>query len=61
MKVGDLVRLPPTVIANNAKGECVGVILKKHAPRRGPSLEVGTPRGIEMWNERDVHLLVGNK
>jgi len=57
MKVGDLVRLPPTVIANNAKGECVGVILKKHAP----IVTVGTPRGIEMWNERHVHLLVGDK
>ena len=29
MKAGDLVKLPPTVIANNALGECVGVVLKK--------------------------------
>lgn len=57
MKAGDLVRLPPTVIANSALGECVGVVLKKEAH----AVTVGTPRGVEMWNVLHLHLLARNK
>jgi len=57
MKVGDLVRIPPTVIGNHAKGACAGVVLKKEAH----AITVGTPRGIEMWDEYDIRLLVRDK
>ena len=61
MQIGDLVRLPPTVIANSALGECVGVILKMHAKKKVPMVTVGTHRGVEMWNALHLHLLARNK
>jgi len=57
MKVGDLVRCPPYVNGNHAVGACVGVVLRKV----GYKLTVGTPRGVEKWDECDVREIIANK
>jgi hypothetical protein len=57
MKVGDLVKLPPTVIGNHAKGAVVGVVLKQKAH----AVTVSTPRGNEMWWRKDIRLLARNR
>jgi hypothetical protein len=53
MKVGDLVRVPATVIGNHAKAACVGIVLDK----AGYKIMVGTPRGNEVWDEYDIRIL----